>query len=312
MAQEKSRQVVLEDEGWRKVRNHSWRTVGDAAALPLAAPGPPPGPPPAAAPVAAVDGLARIRGALSAAECAALVQMAEGCGFDNARHEAYQDGKLDKQEERFRRNHRVVYEASAEQCRGLFARLVAGAPPEIDAREEYFADGKAAEGFVFADPADAAAGKIGAEEYGVWRPEGVNPMWRFYRYDPALRQQFPTHKDNSTRKRKGRVASWLTVLVYLSGGGCFKGGTTAFTTNPFCEDVRTLYEVEPQQGDVAMFFHHGRRSPWHAGTPVTGGEGMKYVLRTDVMYRAVVPARKGPTHMLSAPYDSSYSDSDSD
>eukprot|EP01062_Namystynia_karyoxenos_P034477 TRINITY_DN25279_c0_g1_i1.p1 TRINITY_DN25279_c0_g1~~TRINITY_DN25279_c0_g1_i1.p1 ORF type:complete len:303 (+),score=71.65 TRINITY_DN25279_c0_g1_i1:90-998(+) len=275
-----------EAEGWRKTRNHSWRTV--QCAPPLAAEGLPPSA--EIAHVTAVPGLVHIRGAVPADECDALVRLSEHCGYDNAHHSGYQDLRIDKQEEKYRSNDRVVYQASGEECDAIFQRLKPALPAELDARAEYYTT----EQPEYSDTPP--------EEYGVWRPDSVNDMWRFYRYDARLRQQFPVHRDNMTSKRRGEYASWMSVLIYLSEG--FQGGGTLFFNNQY----EKVHEVVPRKGDVAIFFHHGLKSPLHAGAMVEGSEGLKYVLRTDVMLRATVPAKRGPTHRLSPPYDDTDSD----
>ena len=64
--------------------------------------------------------------------------------------------------------------------------------------------------------------------------------------------------------------SLLTVLVYFNDD--FSGGQTRFM-----EQIEDL--VEPAPGKVAIFQHKLR----HEGCEVTSG--IKYALRTDVMYR---------------------------
>lgn len=95
---------------------------------------------------------------------------------------------------------------------------------------------------------------------------GLNERFRFYKYLPG--QEFKEHMDGRFQRNK-QEASLLTLLVYLNGD-C-KGGETKF------RDIT----VAPQPG-LALIFRH---KVLHAGTPVI--EGVKYVLRSDVMYSSV-------------------------
>ena len=93
---------------------------------------------------------------------------------------------------------------------------------------------------------------------------GFNELWRFYRYQRG--HQFRGHYDQSYL-RSDTEASLYTFMVYLNDN--FAGGDTTF---------RGL-RIRPRQG-MALIFRH---SLYHEGSAVT--QGVKYVLRTDVMYR---------------------------
>lgn len=94
-------------------------------------------------------------------------------------------------------------------------------------------------------------------------PRGLNERLRFYRYAPG--QAFRWHRDG--RFVRGLAeASRLTFMVYLNDD--FQGGHTEF------RDVT----VEPERG-MALVFEHGLL---HQGSEVLAG--VKYVLRSDVMY----------------------------
>jgi predicted 2-oxoglutarate/Fe(II)-dependent dioxygenase YbiX len=97
-------------------------------------------------------------------------------------------------------------------------------------------------------------------------PVGANERLRCYRYEAG--QYFAPHLDGCFR-RDAREASALTLLVYLNDG--FEGGATRFTDDEV--------DVVPRQGR-ALLFHHLLR---HEGAVVR--RGVKYALRTDVMYR---------------------------
>ncbi len=98
-----------------------------------------------------------------------------------------------------------------------------------------------------------------------WEAIGLNPRFRFYRYDVA--QKFSWHADGCIRLDNGQM-SQLTFMIYLNDD--FTGGETLF---------RHGIKVEPQKG-MALLFTHWQK---HMGNEVSAGR--KYVLRSDVMYR---------------------------
>merc|ERR1719362_2209053 len=151
--------------------------------------------------------------------------MAELCGFDDAHHDAYQNKRIDMSEETYRRNDRVVYQAAPDESSKLFERIAGSIPAKIDAKAEYIRD-------------VSVLPQIPDSHVGVWHQDGLNDMWRLYRYDSHQKQEFPMHRDNATVKRKGELSSWLSVLFYLSGDG-FQGGNTAF----FDDNERVVHEV---------------------------------------------------------------------
>ena len=93
---------------------------------------------------------------------------------------------------------------------------------------------------------------------------GLNELFRFYRYQPG--QQFRKHRDQSYI-RNNREASYYTFMIYLND--TFKGGETKFNN----------LVVAPTKGAALVFYHYLE----HEGTEVI--EGIKYVLRTDIMFR---------------------------
>jgi len=106
------------------------------------------------------------------------------------------------------------------------------------------------------------------ELYLEGAPVGLNERLRFYRYDPG--QRFKLHRDGTYRRPNGE-RSHVTFLVYLNEG--FEGGETRVFTSG--EHV-----VRPQRGMALLFAH----KLLHEGAEVS--QGRKYVLRSDVMYRA--------------------------
>ncbi|MFN3200385.1 MAG: 2OG-Fe(II) oxygenase [Bradymonadia bacterium] len=106
-----------------------------------------------------------------------------------------------------------------------------------------------------------------------WRPVGLNERFRLYRYTRG--QKFDWHADGAFRRNR-LERSRQTVLIYLNEG-C-EGGATEIRTGPRYQR-REVVSVEPRCGRVLRFAHQ----LIHRGAPVR--EGIKYVLRTDVMYR---------------------------
>jgi len=99
------------------------------------------------------------------------------------------------------------------------------------------------------------------------KPVGANERFRCYRYD--IDQRFAPHYDGAFI-RNDTERSHLTFMVYLNEG--FGGGATEF------HDFGIT--VVPKTG-MALLFQHFLL---HEGCFVTSG--LKYALRTDVMYRA--------------------------
>lgn len=123
---------------------------------------------------------------------------------------------------------------------------------------------------MFDDPALAASlyarvgGALPARLFDR-HPVGVNERFRCYRYEPG--QRFAPHTDGCFR-RSADEQSELTLMVYLNDD--FTGGATAF----FAPSA----SVQPRTG-MALLFQHRLE---HEGSVVHAG--VKYVLRTDVMY----------------------------
>jgi prolyl 4-hydroxylase len=100
-----------------------------------------------------------------------------------------------------------------------------------------------------------------------WNVCGANERFRGYRYEAG--QRFALHYDGAFERSVSEV-SRLTFLVYLNDD--YAGGTTDFPDHQ--------RRIEPRAGR-ALFFQH---RILHEGCPVTAG--VKYVLRSDIMYRA--------------------------
>ncbi|MNV23162.1 Poxvirus C4/C10 protein [compost metagenome] len=103
-------------------------------------------------------------------------------------------------------------------------------------------------------------------KFGNSEAIGLNELFRFYRYESG--QRFKKHKDGSY-VRNETEASYFTLMLYLNDD--FEGGETSFET----------HVIRPEKGQV-LIFEHGLK---HAGEPIISG--VKYVLRTDIMYKTI-------------------------
>lgn len=97
-----------------------------------------------------------------------------------------------------------------------------------------------------------------------WALSGFNERFRFYRYQSE--QFFKLHLDGTFRRSPDEESA-LTFLIYLNDD--FAGGHTDF-----------MWETVAPRAGMALVFPHRLM---HQGSSVTAG--VKYVLRTDVMYR---------------------------
>lgn len=91
-----------------------------------------------------------------------------------------------------------------------------------------------------------------------------NEMFRIYKYSSG--QRFKMHHDGSYIRNENEK-SFYTFLIYLNDD--FEGGKTEF---------ENLFTVAPKKGSALVFYHPLR----HEGKTLISG--LKYVLRTDVMY----------------------------
>jgi len=98
-----------------------------------------------------------------------------------------------------------------------------------------------------------------------WQPAGLNERFKVYRYKPE--QSFALHTDASFIRNE-KEKSFQTFLIYLNED--YEGGETEFLG---------METISPKIGQATLFLHH----LMHEGLPVISG--VKYVLRTDVMYK---------------------------
>ena len=121
-----------------------------------------------------------------------------------------------------------------------------------------------------------------------WEPIGLNEHFRFLRYQPG--DYFRPHRDanyvpEATDPRHGEVTSFQSLLLYLDSPR--KGGETYFPLRRtgLQEDNQVVamstVKISPRPGRALCFDH----SLEHGGTDIQ--EGLKHVVRTDVMYRCL-------------------------
>ena len=105
-----------------------------------------------------------------------------------------------------------------------------------------------------------------------WRLAELNPYLRVLRYRPG--DFFLGHPDGHYPRQYTNRRSFMTVLLYLNEG--YRGG---FTT--IYDSAGRALPVTPRTG-MALVHHH---RVWHE-VPMLR-EGVKHVIRTDVMYERV-------------------------
>jgi len=131
------------------------------------------------------------------------------------------------------------------------------------------------------DPTLAAALFARAEpllptNFLIWTPVGLNERFRYYRYTKG--QKFDWHFDGPFTRENGE-SSKLTFMIYLNDG--FVGGETVFNLKRYgvVRDSDPMLRVFPTAGTALVFRH----DVLHTGATVL--DGVKYVIRTDVMFR---------------------------
>lgn len=95
---------------------------------------------------------------------------------------------------------------------------------------------------------------------------GLNEQFRFYKYKPE--QRFKKHIDGSFERNEFEK-SMITFLIYLNED--FEGGKTVFKDST----------IIPKTGNALCFLHRQK----HEGEMIE--KGIKYVLRSDVMYHKI-------------------------
>lgn len=120
---------------------------------------------------------------------------------------------------------------------------------------------------------------------GEWEPVGLNERLRILRYTPG--DYFRPHQDGAFVRARGPTvgepaeASQLTLMLYLNEAG--RGGETVFL-NPQDKAGETRTSVVTPTAGLGLVFDH---ELMHEGAELL--EGVKYALRTDVMFRKLPP-----------------------
>jgi len=201
-----------------------------------------------------IEGSFSLTDVLSAAECSSMMALTEAVGY---RPDVPLSSPMDE------RAHNVVLFASEEQNEALFARVRELLPQEI----------------------------------GGAKLCGLNRRWRIYRYKEG--NAYRKHLDGAWPSSGMRAAgdgrdeyvydayggstrSRFTFIVYLNDD--FEGGdTTFFVPKAGAEGTLEARPVRPRVGSATVFPHGETGVPLlHEGSPVL--KGMKYLLRTDVVY----------------------------
>jgi hypothetical protein len=120
----------------------------------------------------------------------------------------------------------------------------------------------------------------------------INPRWRFFRYQqdavyrPHMDGSWPESRINDAGEyefdKSGAVTSYLTFLIYLNDD--FTGGETRFYFPDATGVGLTARGVIPRAGSVLVFPQANTAALIHEGSAVESGT--KYVIRSDVLYRA--------------------------
>ncbi|KAG8411003.1 hypothetical protein J3459_016761 [Metarhizium acridum] len=134
-----------------------------------------------------------------------------------------------------------------------------------------------------------ATSKHGAVNPEHWELVGLNNRMRVLKYIKG------EYFEGTSRwvilvQRRGRTlyASFYSIHVYMNDsttespppeGGCV-GGATGF----YSEDEKRSFDIQAVTGRALIFQKRGLR---HSGEVVT--EGVKYSMRTDIMYRYIGP-----------------------
>lgn len=129
----------------------------------------------------------------------------------------------------------------------------------------------------------AITGQAAVVNKETWKIARLDSALRFLRYKPG--QYFSPHCDRNYVSKDGSEKSFLTVHLYLNGGGQgdeeIEGGATRFGID-FENPKEDKLDVDPKQGSVLVF---QQRDMYHEGVEVR--KGTKYTLRTDVIYKKV-------------------------
>merc|ERR1711976_202589 len=112
---------------------------------------------------------------------------------------------------------------------------------------------------------------------------GANERLRILKYHKG--DYFKPHEDGVYERPDGTQKSYITIQLYLNEG--FTGGNTTFMSNSAYEDD---VGVVPKTGSVLVFQH----DILHEGSLLE--DGIKYSMRTDIMYDNTSKLEENPSH----------------
>jgi predicted 2-oxoglutarate/Fe(II)-dependent dioxygenase YbiX len=115
------------------------------------------------------------------------------------------------------------------------------------------------------------------KELNGWTATRMNERFAVYRYTPG--QRFHRHQDGTITTDAGEE-SRFTVLIYLNSD-CVGGETIFSEPDRSGSRIRFIENIVKPEPGMALLFQH---ELWHEGAEVL--EGVKYVLRTDVIYKS--------------------------
>lgn len=195
-----------------------------------------------------------LRNVLSPAECDGYMAAAESMGMCSVRASGY--------EKRVRDCQRVAAK-SDELATKLFDRIAPFlAPVDLSKR----------------DMGGRPKGVTAAAGCGMWRPHGLNEVFRICKYNSG--GHFAPHLDGG-HARSTTDRSLLTFMLYLNDG--FTGGCTRFFDDDQQayappEPTSVIHTYVPHRGDALVFYSE----LMHDGEALTSGE--KWILRSEVMF----------------------------
>ncbi|KAG4432111.1 hypothetical protein IFR05_012410 [Cadophora sp. M221] len=120
--------------------------------------------------------------------------------------------------------------------------------------------------------------KLVGDDSETWVIEGLNERFRLCRYEKG--GKFSPHCDGR-RLANINEQSFMALNIYLNTVSSSQKGATRFITEPKTRDLSdivVLEKIQPVLGSAALF----RDDVWHDGEELV--DGVKYLLRTDVMY----------------------------
>ena len=164
---------------------------------------------------------------------------------------------------------RVGYEGAKKYCFMYFNRW----------NDRFMSDDSEMAEFLWERVKDFTPSRVDAMDR-TWEVDSLNTRFRFCKYIGGQGHYFGPHTDGIYTVDEDHK-SLYTCMFYLNGGDDFKGGLTNFIDHG---SRKVNYSIKPVPGLCAIFRQVDKRT-FHEGTKVT--KGLKYIMRTDVMYHAV-------------------------